>query len=46
MSSIGARIALAIGAVLAGLLGVIGAGVFGLQQVERNIAELVTVGNV
>ena len=46
MSSIGARIALAIGAVLAGLLGVIGTGVYGLQQVERNIAELVTVGNV
>jgi hypothetical protein len=45
MASIGARIALAIAAVLAGLLGVIGA-VFGLQQVERNIAELVTVGNV
>jgi methyl-accepting chemotaxis protein len=45
-SSIGARIGLAVGAVLLGLLCVIAAGVLGLQRVERNITELVTVGTV
>ena len=45
-SSIGARIGLAVGVVLLGLLCVIGAGVLGLQRVERNITELVNVGTV
>ena len=34
------------GVVLLGLLCVIGAGVLGLQRVERNITELVNVGTV
>ena len=45
-NSIGARIAVAVGAVLAGLLVVIATGVLGLQQLERHIAELVNVGTV
>ncbi len=45
-SSIGARIGLAVGVVLLGLLCVIGAGVLGLQRVERHTTELVTVGTV
>ncbi len=46
LSSIGARIGLTVGVVLLGLLCVIGAGVLGLQRVERNITELVNVGTV
>jgi methyl-accepting chemotaxis protein len=45
-SSIGAQIGLAVGVVLLGLLCVIGAGVLGLGQVEKNISELVNVGTV
>ena len=45
LSSIGARIAATLGAVLLGLLAVIAAGVLGLQQVEQQITQLVTVGN-
>jgi methyl-accepting chemotaxis protein len=45
-SSIGAQIGLAVGVVLVGLLAVIGAGVFGLHKVERNITELVNVSTV
>lgn len=46
LSSIGARIGLAVGAMLLGLLAVIAAGVFGLQRVEQRITELVSVGTV
>jgi methyl-accepting chemotaxis protein len=46
LSSIGAQIGLAVGVVLVGLLAVIGAGVFGLQHVGRNITELVEVSTV
>jgi methyl-accepting chemotaxis protein len=46
LSSIGAQIGFAVGVVLLGLLCVIGAGVFGLHQVEKNIAELVNVSTV
>jgi methyl-accepting chemotaxis protein len=45
-SSIGAQIGLVVGAVMLGLLGVIGAGVLGVHQVEANITELVNVGTV
>jgi len=43
LNSIGAQIALAVGAMLLGLLCVIGVGVFGLSQVERSITGLVQV---
>ncbi|MEY8689088.1 MAG: methyl-accepting chemotaxis protein [Leptothrix sp. (in: b-proteobacteria)] len=46
LSSIGVQIGLAVGVVLLGMLGVIGAGVFGLRQVEHNLSELVTVSTV
>ena len=46
LSSIGAQIGLVVGVVLLGLLAVIGAGVVGLRQVERNITELATVSTV
>ena len=46
LSSIGAKIGLAVGVVLIGLLAVIGAGVFGLHKVEGNITELVNVSTV
>ena len=46
LSSIGARIGLAVGVVLLGLLCVIGAGVLGLQRMERSITDLVSVGTV
>ena len=46
LSSIGAQIGLVVGAVLLGLLCVVGAGVLGLRQVEGNIAALVNVDTV
>jgi methyl-accepting chemotaxis protein len=46
LSSIGARIGLAVGVMLIGLLAVIAAGVLGLQRVEQRITELVSVGTV
>jgi len=45
-SSIAAQIGRAFGVVLVGLLAVIGAGIFGLREVERNITELVNVSTV
>ena len=45
-NSIGARIGMAVGAVLVGLLAVIATGVFGLAQLERHIAQLVNVDTV
>lgn len=42
-SSIAAQVGRAFGVVLVGLLAVIGAGIFGLREVERNITELVNV---
>jgi methyl-accepting chemotaxis protein len=44
--AVGTRIGLAVGAVLIGLLIVIGTGVFGLHQLERHITELVNVNTV
>jgi methyl-accepting chemotaxis protein len=45
-NAVGVRIGVAVGAVLVGLLVVIGTGVFGLQQLERHITELVNVNTV
>ncbi len=44
--SIGARLAAAVGAVLLGLVAVIGTGVLGLNSMERHMAQLVNVGTV
>ncbi len=46
LSSIGARIGMAVGTVLLGLLVVIGTGVLGLQQLEHHITGLVNVDTV
>jgi methyl-accepting chemotaxis protein len=43
LDSIGARIALAVGVALLGLLVVLASGVFGLQRLERHIESLVRV---
>lgn len=45
-SSISAQIGRAFAVVLMGLLAVIGAGVLGLREVERNITELVSVSTL
>ena len=46
LDSIGARIAAAMGAVLLGLVAVIAIGVLGLQQLERQMTQLVSVDTV
>ena len=45
-SSIGARIGLAVGALMFGLVAVTASGVLGLQQLEQHITSLVSVGTV
>jgi methyl-accepting chemotaxis protein len=46
LNTIGARIGMVVGAVMLGLVAVIGTGVWGLQRLEANIGELVNVSTV